>query len=41
MTNSDFWKSINNIISDRFNSEGLAKLEWYANQFINNTIVFK
>lgn len=41
MTNSDFWNSINNIILDGFNSEGLAKLEWYATQIINRKILFK
>lgn len=41
MTNSDFWDSINDIILDGFNSEGLAKLEWYATQVINRKILFK
>lgn len=41
MTNTDFWNSIRSIISDGFNSEGLAKLERYADQFINGQLLFK
>ena len=41
MTNSDFWDSIQSIISDGFNPEGLSKLEEYADKFINGKLLFK
>lgn len=41
MTNSDFWDSIHSIIDNGFNPEGLAKLEEYADKFINGQLVFK
>ena len=33
MTNHDFWMSISDIINEGFTSEGLAKLDDYAEQF--------
>ena len=41
MSNTDFWASIDNIIADGFMPEGLAKLEWYAEQFISGKLVYK
>ena len=41
MTNSDFWDSIQSIIKNGFNPEGLAKLEEYADKFINGKLLFK
>ncbi|MDE6393182.1 MAG: hypothetical protein K2L59_07955 [Muribaculaceae bacterium] len=41
MTNTDFWDSIQSIIKDSFNPEGLAKLEEYADKFINWQLLFK
>lgn len=41
MTNSDFWDSIESIIADGFNPEGLTKLEEYADRFINGQLLFK
>lgn len=41
MTNEDFWNSINEIINDGFTSEGLTKLEEYAEEFSTGEIVYK
>lgn len=41
LTNSDFWDSIQSIINDGFNPKGLAKLEEYADKFINGQLLFK
>ena len=41
MTNQDFWASIKNVINDRFNSQGISKLEEYAEYFITRQIVYK
>lgn len=41
MTNEDFWNSINDIINDGFTSEGLTKLEEYAEKFSAGEIVYK
>ena len=41
MNNADFWKSINGIIADGFTSEGLQKLDHYAELFINGRLVYK
>jgi len=41
MKNKDFWNDIRLIIDENFSSEGLAKLEAYAEQFINGTLVYK
>lgn len=41
MTNTDFWNSIRTIINEGFDSEGLAKLEEYADRFINGQLLFK
>ena len=41
MTNEDFWNSINGIINDGFTSEGLTKLEEYAERFSIGEIVYK
>ena len=35
MTNADFWKQIDMIISGGFTSEGLQMLDYYAGLFIN------
>lgn len=41
MNNSDFWASVNDIITEDFAPEGLAKLERYAEQFISGQLVYK
>jgi hypothetical protein len=41
MNNADFWKSINEVIADGFTSEGLQKLDHYAELFINGRLVYK
>ena len=41
MTNHDFWMSISDIISEGFTSEGLTKLEDYAEQFKTGEILYK
>ena len=39
--NADFWTSIESIINDGFTSEGLQKLDRYAEQFISRKLVYK
>ena len=41
MTNADFWKQINSIISGGFTSEGLQILDYYAELLINGRLVYK
>ena len=41
MTNADFWKQIDTIISGGFTSEGLQMLDYYAELFINGRLVYK
>lgn len=41
MSNQDFWHSIQQIINNKFDAEGLAKLEYYAEQFISNKLVYQ
>ncbi len=41
MTNSGFWASIHSIIDGGFNTEGLAKLEEYAERFITRKLVYQ
>lgn len=41
MTNDEFWTSIKDIISDGFTSEGLTKLEDYAEKFSAGTLLYK
>ena len=41
MSNSDFWASVLNIIKEGFVPDGLAKLDLYAEQFINGKLVYK
>ena len=41
MNNADFWKSINVIIADGFTPEGLQKMDYYAELFINGRLVYK
>ena len=41
MLNNDFWHSIKQIIDNGFDAEGLSKLEFYAEQFISNRLVYK
>ena len=36
--NADFWTSIESIINDGFTSEGLQKLDCYAEQFISRNL---
>ena len=38
---ADFWVSIESIINDGFTSEGLLKLDRYAEQFIGRELVYK
>ena len=39
--NHDFWMSISDIINEGFTSEGLAKLDDYAEQFSTGKILYK
>ena len=41
MTNYDFWMSISDIINEGFTSEGLTKLDEYAEQFSIGKILYK
>lgn len=41
MTNTDFWTSIQHICANGFDSEGLAKLELYAELFITGKLVYQ
>ena len=41
MTNSEFWNSIQSIISSGFTAEGCLKLEEYAEEFIAGRILYK
>ena len=41
MTNHDFWMSINDTLHEGFISEGLAKLDDYAEQFSTGKILYK
>ena len=41
MLNNDFWHSIKQIIDNGFDAEGLSKLEFYAEQFISNRLVYE
>ena len=41
MNNSDFWVSIDTVISEGFTPDGLAKLDCYAEQFISGQLVYK
>lgn len=41
MTNSEFWKSVNKIIDNRFDDKGLSKLEEYAERIITGQWLFK
>lgn len=41
INNTDFWKDIKEIIQEDFNSEGLEKLDYYANLYISGKWIFK
>ena len=41
MNSKEFWNSINAIIADGFTPEGLQKLDYYAELFINGRLVYK
>ena len=41
MCNQDFWQSIQQIINKQFDAESLAKLEYYAELFISNRLVYQ
>ena len=41
MNNADFWEDIKNIIAHGFTPEGLQKLDYYAELFINGRLVYK
>ena len=41
MNNTDFWKSIEAIVTDGFTPEGLQKLDHYAELFINGRLVYQ
>jgi hypothetical protein len=41
MNNADFWASIHSIIAEGFTSEGLLKLDSYAEQFISRRLVYQ
>ncbi len=40
MSNQDFWESIDEIIINGFDSNGLEKLDSYADRFINRKLIF-
>ncbi len=41
MNNADFWASLRSIIAAGFTSEGLLKLDRYAEQFISGKLVYQ
>lgn len=41
MTNTDFWKYIDTIITQGFDAKGLKQLEQYAEQFISGRLVYQ
>ena len=41
MNNADFWASVRTIIAEGFTSEGLLKLDCYAEQFISGKLVYQ
>lgn len=41
MNNADFWSSVNAIVEANFTTEGLQKLDRYAEQFISGQLVYK
>jgi len=41
MNNADFWASVHTIIAEDFTSEGLLKLDSYAEQFISGRLVYQ
>ena len=41
MNNADFWTSVHTIIAEGFTSEGLLKLDSYAEQFISGRLVYQ
>ena len=41
MNNADFWTSVHTIIAEGFTSEGLQKLDSYAEQFISGRLVYQ
>lgn len=41
MNNAEFWASVNGIIAEGFTSEGLQKLDSYAEQFISGRLVYQ
>ena len=41
MNNADFWASVHTIIAEDFTSEGLLKLDSYAEQFISGQLVYQ
>ena len=41
MNSADFWTSIRTIIAEGFRSEGLLKLENYAEEFISGRLVYQ
>lgn len=41
MNNADFWEDIKSIIANGFTPEGLQKLDYYAELFINGRLVYK
>lgn len=41
MNNKDFWNDISSIIDEGFTDKGLLKLEYYAELFIKQRLVYK
>ena len=41
MNNADFWASVHTIIAEGFTSEGLQKLDSYAEVFISGKLVYQ
>ena len=41
MNSADFWTSVRSIIAEGFTSEGLLKLNHYAEEFISGRLVYQ
>ena len=41
MNNKDFWESVNAVIAEGFTTQGLQKLDEYAEQFVTGRLVYQ
>ena len=41
MNNKDFWESVNAVIAEGFTTQGLQKLDEYAEQFVAGRLVYQ